>query len=739
MTDHPIFKRDIVSNLFKPMLHERSSSPIRKFGVFQADVENRTLHRKGIPVRLPEQPFRLLALLLEHPGQLVSREKIQQVLWPDGTFVDFDSSLNAAMKKLRAALDDDPDSPRFIETVPKRGYRFIAPVESLGKDTLDSSLSGIGTPAAANHVADKPIAPPTPSLRRKRLWLYPVVPVVLFVVVWQFIYWTFPLPPPQIVSRTRVTTIGRVETFATLVGDGSRVLFSVREGPQTILMQTSVNGGEALPVQSPFKNNAYIFNISPDRANFLVGTYERRGDAELALWIWPIQGGPPRRLDDYFASYASWSPDGRQIGFSSGDRIFVVNADGTDKRELAHLSGAKGPSWSPDGSVLRFGIDSNVSNNHEVWELNPDGSNLHLYQPGDKKIEDLWGAGWAGDGKYFIYWTGEPPHATLWAIREKGSFLRRSSRMPWQLSNGPDDPIVVVKPQVDGHRMLAQAYWPNSKLFAIPHDTRQPQLVSQYANAASAHFSPDGQWVAFSKLTDRSLWRCHPDGSECMQLTSPPIDVLEPRWSPDSQQILFTDNQPGVPHRLYTVPANGSSPPKILGPKDLVAGTADWSPDGKHIVVAMYPSTSLTGGSLYILDVLSGKLDEIPDSKGIYGPAWSHDGRLIAAIDPSSRRLLLFDTLKRQWRSVAEGKYIGYLYWSNRSNNLYYQDLSALEQPIFRIDPASGKHALHVSFSEALRTEAMTCRLNGIGPDDTLYVMEIHGNVDVFTLDLNLP
>jgi len=104
-----------------------SSSTVR-FGTFKADLQNGLLHRNGIRVKLQEQPFRILALLLERPGQVVTRETIRQTLWPDGTFVDFDGGLNAAMKKLRVALDDDPDRPRFIETIPKRGYRFIAPI-----------------------------------------------------------------------------------------------------------------------------------------------------------------------------------------------------------------------------------------------------------------------------------------------------------------------------------------------------------------------------------------------------------------------------------------------------------------------------------------------------------------------------------------------------------------------------------------------------------------------------------
>jgi DNA-binding winged helix-turn-helix (wHTH) protein/TolB-like protein len=101
------------------------------FGLFQLDPDGRVLLRQGVPVKLQEQPFRVLCLLVEHAGEIITREEIQQVLWPDGTYVEFEGSLNATLKRLRSALGDPADNPIFIETIPKRGYRFIAPVESL--------------------------------------------------------------------------------------------------------------------------------------------------------------------------------------------------------------------------------------------------------------------------------------------------------------------------------------------------------------------------------------------------------------------------------------------------------------------------------------------------------------------------------------------------------------------------------------------------------------------------------
>lgn len=106
-----------------------ASPHIYRFGLFEVDAASNTLMRKGLRVKIQEQPFRVLLLLLERPGEIVTREELRQKLWPEGTFVDFDGSLNVTLRKLRSAIDDDPDNPRFIETVPRHGYRFIANVE----------------------------------------------------------------------------------------------------------------------------------------------------------------------------------------------------------------------------------------------------------------------------------------------------------------------------------------------------------------------------------------------------------------------------------------------------------------------------------------------------------------------------------------------------------------------------------------------------------------------------------
>jgi len=148
--------------LLFPMLPlERRSSHVKRFGTFEIDLRARELRKGGIRIRLQDQPFEILAAMLERPGEIVTREELRQKLWPAGTFVDFEHSLNAAVKRLRAALGDDADNPRFVETLHRRGYRFIAAVESDGQ------------PVRNLHVVRPPAAAPAPDSVTTRLVVLP--------------------------------------------------------------------------------------------------------------------------------------------------------------------------------------------------------------------------------------------------------------------------------------------------------------------------------------------------------------------------------------------------------------------------------------------------------------------------------------------------------------------------------------------------------------------------------------
>src|SRR5438093_13197334 len=136
------------------MALEARSPAILRFGVFEVDVRSGELRKHGARVKLQEQPFHVLTVLLQRPGEVVTREELRNQNWPADTFVDFDNSLNTAINKLREALGDSADSPRFIETLPRRGYRFSAPVTSADGTTRRTNAGmGVARPTRGEQIA----------------------------------------------------------------------------------------------------------------------------------------------------------------------------------------------------------------------------------------------------------------------------------------------------------------------------------------------------------------------------------------------------------------------------------------------------------------------------------------------------------------------------------------------------------------------------------------------------------
>lgn len=164
----------------------QAPSPSRcsyRFGLFELDLVSRKLLRKGEPVRLQEMPFRVLTILLEHVGEIVTREELRQSLWPEGTYVEFDGSLNAALKKLRFALGDDAENPIFIETITRHGYRFIAPVECERPEEIGAAVAeGVRegpSSKSAKHSSNV-------HLRFRTWWIAAATAALLLPIAWKY-------------------------------------------------------------------------------------------------------------------------------------------------------------------------------------------------------------------------------------------------------------------------------------------------------------------------------------------------------------------------------------------------------------------------------------------------------------------------------------------------------------------------------------------------------------------------
>jgi TolB-like protein/DNA-binding winged helix-turn-helix (wHTH) protein/lipopolysaccharide biosynthesis regulator YciM len=167
-------------------VHSPAASRILRFGAFEADLHRRELRKQGMQIKLQEQPFQILAFLLEHPGEIVTREQIRQKLWPADTFVDVDNSVNAAINRLREALGDSAESPRFVETLPRRGYRFVAPVTEVKGPGRDST-----TEKANAAIPTQEAVRPVGTLSRRRSTAKLSVAAALVVILVAASAWTW--------------------------------------------------------------------------------------------------------------------------------------------------------------------------------------------------------------------------------------------------------------------------------------------------------------------------------------------------------------------------------------------------------------------------------------------------------------------------------------------------------------------------------------------------------------------
>src|ERR1035438_6465468 len=327
------------------------ATTIIRFGLFEMDLARGNLTRQGVRLRIQEQPLRILELLLRQNGEIVSRGKLRQALWTEGTHVNFDGSLNAALKKLRAALQDDAENPRFIETVPRQGYRFVAPVHFINEEPagapkgqvagLDAEDESIEVRLRLNPNLSEALAPGAAhwdqqKIERAQRWFdFLLLTAGILFGSWLLFFIVYPVPRPSVQRMNRITNDARIEEWGGIVSDGTRIFFLERDAGHWKLMQTSVEGGNAEKMATPFENTR-LFAVSPDHSQFLIGQFARR-DEEMSLWLWPVQGGEPRRLGEATGHDPAWSPDATQIVFVRGHDLYSVRRDGTQLRKLLQV------------------------------------------------------------------------------------------------------------------------------------------------------------------------------------------------------------------------------------------------------------------------------------------------------------------------------------------------------------------------------------------------------------------
>src|SRR5437868_3453126 len=244
-----------------------------QFGIFEADLRAGELRRNGSKVKLQEQPFQVLTVLLERPGEVVSREDLRTKLWPSDTFVDFDHGLNAAIRRLRDALGDSAENPTFVETVARRGYRFVAPVSGANGDH-----AGRGELAAV-----VPITAP----RRHHWWIVGAIAAVALVLIGLAVgFFLAPHPPaPGRITPLTANPAGDPVRTAAISRDGRHLAFSDETG----FYLRQIDTGETHPITLPEDMTATSISWSPDSDHMVVAL--AGANRRPSLWDISVLGG----------------------------------------------------------------------------------------------------------------------------------------------------------------------------------------------------------------------------------------------------------------------------------------------------------------------------------------------------------------------------------------------------------------------------------------------------------------
>jgi Tol biopolymer transport system component len=441
-----------------------------------------------------------------------------------------------------------------------------------------------------------------------------------------------------------------------------------------------------------------------------------------------VIGGASRPVGDVRAGDAAWSPDGRTIAYTVDADLGLVGTDASNPRKIWTSAGrANYPVWAPDGRRLRLSVFDTAANRSSIWEVKADGGSPHALLPDFDPSEFPCCGRWTPNGRHYVFSAGRE-RQDLWVLAE--SWLPLTRGKPVRLTQGPLNYGGAAFSR-DGRKLFANGYNQSGELVRCPLGAGECTRFLGGIDAWAVSFSQNGESLAYV-LADGTLWRSRADGSEKLQLTYPPVSAAMPRWSPDGQQIAYF-TLPTRNARIQIVPASGGASKEAIA-KDVGSQTdASWSPDGRRMAFGRaIGGPEVKDITIQIAELESGEIQVLPESKGLFSPRWSPDGRFIAAISHDSLRLLLYEVSSRRWRTLVSAKSIvGYPTWTTDSAFLFFDEAGVR----MRLRIADGHKETAYSY-QGLR------RLNRLGawvdnaPDGSILTLRDTSLDEIFALAL---
>jgi Transcriptional regulatory protein, C terminal/WD40-like Beta Propeller Repeat len=610
----------------------------------------------------------VLLALLENPGELVGRDELRARLWDGEVSGDFEQGLNRAVNRVRQVLCDSATRPRYIETLPGRGYRFVGEVE----------------PAAQATVVKAP--------RRRQalaIWVAAVAVAAMAFGLWQ----SWPAAVP--VLRSRRLTTDNYNKMPPALSDGTRIYFLASRAGEQFLAQIPAKGGEPtkLPITLPGPS-CNLQDLSPDGQEILLtagAPIDRK--PTLPLWTLQIGDGTARRVGTVPAISAAYSQNG-EVAFVTESEVWVVPRRGSARRVVELKDSVLGAVyWEPKGQIIRFSRRNPLSSNSSAWEIREDGTNLRPVRPE-----------WQATGREPLGWT---PDKRLELFAAEGGFWIAAKG--WPAFRQVDSP--PIRATGDEQEFLDRARVPSSVSFpAIGIDrlgelqrfdtsTKQWLPLLDGISAEAAEYSRDGRRVVYVSYPQQTLWVREADGKRPIQLTSPPMAAGYPHWSPDGKEVLFDAQEtPTQPTKLYVVDSDGGGVRPAV-PRDAGSqGDATWSPDGKKLLFGLNGRSTRESVYIRMAEPETLSVTKFPGSEGMFGPRWSPDGKMVVALEwEGRRRLMLYRFETHSWTPIWQER-ADWPTWNLDSKSLVFRANDALVR--LRVDQRGAEPVAAINGAE---------------------------------------
>jgi Tol biopolymer transport system component/DNA-binding winged helix-turn-helix (wHTH) protein len=593
-------------------------TPIARFEDFEVKLETGEVWKAGRPLKVPDQPFKVLSALLERPGQIVTREELRQRIWPEKSFGDFDHAINLTMAKLRATLGDSADVPHLIETLPRRGYRFIAPL----KEQSDS---------------DPPPRKQAPTRTAgKKLWLIVVALALalLSAVTLLRIFPTLPKQSPTAGEIVPLVSMPGLQGMPAISPDGSRVAFSYGGAPHPGIYVALIGGDKPLQLTNDEDDNYPTW--SPDGRQIAFERF-RQSDRQKSLYVIPALGGSERRVYTVSApkwepcNRMDWSPDGSSLIFSEAvdngnkGRLSLLSLADRTARPLTSPSNQQtdcAPVFSPNGATVAFTRSPLSGFLSDLFIIQVAGGQPVRLTTGNSGGTPTW----THDGSEIIFASPAKGLRGLWRISASGGTPQRVA--------GPGD---AIEPSISrrGNELAYQALkWPGTIWRLDLKDERHAlappvRLLSGRGFVGRPSYSPDGKKVAFEsdRMGYSDVWMCDSDGFNCSQLTDLHGTSGTARWSPNGHYISFESITQDY-YQLGVVEVPDGTPQILATFPGVNNGAPNWSRDGEWIY--FYSSHDPGAYQLWKMPSKGGPPVRVTTNGGVY------------AIESMDRRFLYY-------------------------------------------------------------------------------------------------